>query len=51
LHQERVRLDIRKNFYSKIVAEYRNRLPREVAESLSLEAFKKCGVVVFRDTV
>ncbi|KFP98195.1 hypothetical protein N329_01889, partial [Haliaeetus albicilla] len=51
LHQWTFKLDIRKNFFTKRVVKHWNWLPREVAESPSLEVFKRHVDVACRDIV
>ncbi|KAF4797959.1 hypothetical protein TURU_068557 [Turdus rufiventris] len=51
LLQGSFRLDMRKNFFTERVVQYRNRLPREVVESLSLEVFKKLLDMAFSSVV
>jgi len=51
LCQERLRLDIRKNFFTEKVVRLWNRLLREVVESPSPEVFKKHVDVALQDVV
>jgi len=43
LNHRKFQLNMRKNFFTLMVTEHCNRLPRGVVESLSLEIFKTSG--------
>jgi len=51
LYQTRFRFNIRTFFFSESMVKYWNGLPRVVAESPSLEVFKKSVDVALRNTV
>jgi len=51
LHEGRFRLNIRKNFFTEGVVKHWNRLPKELVEAPSLEAFKKCADMALQNMV
>lgn len=44
-------LDLRKNVFTVRLIKHQSRLPKVVMESLSLEVFKRCVVVVLMDVI
>ena len=51
MHQGKIRVGIRKNFFTERVVKHWNRLPREVAESPSLDVFKNHLDMMLRDVI
>lgn len=51
MHQGKLRLDIKMNFFSERVVRHWNMLTREAMDSASLEVFKEGVDVVLRDMV